>query len=65
MGTGPYRFAEFKPGDMVKGVMNPTYHMPLRPHFNALEIKGGGDSVSQHHVGSSPAALANPSRRAG
>jgi peptide/nickel transport system substrate-binding protein len=46
MGTGPYRFVEFKPGDMVKGELNPTYHMPNRPFFDIIEMKGGGDAVS-------------------
>jgi peptide/nickel transport system substrate-binding protein len=46
VGTGPYRFVEFKPGDMVKGELNPTYHMPNRPFFDTVEMKGGGDAVS-------------------
>ncbi len=46
VGTGPYRFIDFKPGDIVKGELNPTYHDPVRPHFDAIEIKGGGDAAS-------------------
>jgi peptide/nickel transport system substrate-binding protein len=46
VGTGPYKFAEFKPGDMVRGELNPTYHMPNRPYFDTIEMKGGGDAVS-------------------
>jgi len=46
VGTGPYRFAEFKPGDMLRGTLNPTYHTANQPHFDALEIKGGGDATS-------------------
>ncbi len=46
VGTGPYRFLEFKPGDLVKGELNPNYHLPNRPHFDSVEIKGGGDAVS-------------------
>jgi peptide/nickel transport system substrate-binding protein len=46
VGTGPYRFVEFKPGDMVKGELNPTYHMANRPYFDSIEMKGGGDAVS-------------------
>src|SRR6266511_4197679 len=46
VGTGPYRFVDFKPGDMVKGDLNPTYHMPNRPFFDTIEMKGGGDAVS-------------------
>ena len=46
VGTGPYRFEDFRPGDLVRGVLNPSYHMPNRPHFDRVEIKGGGDAVS-------------------
>ena len=46
VGTGPYRFTDFTPGDMVKGAINTNYHMPNRPHFDAIEMKGGGDAVS-------------------
>ena len=46
VGTGPYKFVDFKPGDMVKGEINPDYHMANRPHFDTIEMKGGGDAVS-------------------
>ncbi len=46
VGTGPYRFVEFKPGDLVKGERNPSYHLPYRPFFDTIELKGGGDAVS-------------------
>ena len=46
VGTGPYRFVDFKPGDIVRGEANPAYHMPNRPFFDAVEMKGGGDAVS-------------------
>ncbi len=46
IGTGPYKFIEFKPGDLVRGELNPDYHMPNRPYFDTLEMKGGGDAVS-------------------
>ena len=46
IGTGPYRFIDFKPGDLVKGERNPAYHVPNRPHFDTIEVKGGGDAVS-------------------
>jgi peptide/nickel transport system substrate-binding protein len=45
VGTGPYVFADFKPGDMVMGRANPNYHIPNRPHFDAIEMKGGGDAI--------------------
>ncbi len=46
VGTGPYVFVEFKPGDIVRGKLNPNYHMPNRPYFDTIEVKGGGDAVS-------------------
>ena len=46
VGTGPYMFKDFKPGDMVSGAINPNYHMANKPYFDAIEMKGGGDAVS-------------------
>ena len=46
VGTGPYLFKEFHPGDLVTGVINPHYHQPNRPYFDAVEMKGGGDAAS-------------------
>jgi peptide/nickel transport system substrate-binding protein len=46
IGTGPYKFVEFKPGDIVRGELNPDYHLPNRPYFDSVEMKGGGDAVS-------------------
>jgi len=46
VGTGAYRFVDFKPGDLLKAELNPNYHVANRPHFDTLEVKGGGDAVS-------------------
>jgi peptide/nickel transport system substrate-binding protein len=46
VGTGPYKFKDFKPGDLVTGTINMEYHRENRPHFDAIEMKGGGDAVS-------------------
>jgi peptide/nickel transport system substrate-binding protein len=46
IGTGPYRFVDFAPGELVKGERNPSYHVPNRPFFDMIEVKGGGDAVS-------------------
>jgi peptide/nickel transport system substrate-binding protein len=46
VGTGPYMYVDFKPGDMLRGKINPNYHEANRPHFDTIEMKGGGDAVS-------------------
>src|SRR6186997_3104890 len=46
VGTGPYKFVDLKPGDMVRGELNTNYHAANRPHFDTIEMKGGGDAVS-------------------
>jgi peptide/nickel transport system substrate-binding protein len=46
VGTGPYRFTSFAPGDLLRGELNPQYHMDNRPFFDTIELKGGGDAVS-------------------
>ena len=46
VGTGPYKFIDFKPGDMLRAEANTAYHVPNQPFFDALELKGGGDALS-------------------
>ena len=46
VGTGAFLFVDFKPGDVVRAKLNPDYHVPNRPYFDTLELKGGGDAVS-------------------
>ncbi|HLH87473.1 MAG TPA: peptide ABC transporter substrate-binding protein [Xanthobacteraceae bacterium] len=46
VGTGPYKFVSFAPGDLVRGELFADYHMPNRPYFDTIEMKGGGDAVS-------------------
>jgi peptide/nickel transport system substrate-binding protein len=40
-----YKFKDFKPGDLCERHQH-QYHMENRPHFDAIEMKGGGDAVS-------------------
>ena len=47
VGTGPYKLVEFKPGDLIRAEINPTYHVPNRPYFDRLDIKCGGDSPAR------------------
>lgn len=46
VGTGPFRFAAFAPGDILRGELFAQYHRDNRPYFDTIEIKGGGDAVS-------------------
>ncbi|POR47369.1 peptide ABC transporter substrate-binding protein [Bosea psychrotolerans] len=46
VGTGPYKFVDFKPGDILTGERFTEYHVKNQPHFDTLEVKGGGDAVS-------------------
>jgi peptide/nickel transport system substrate-binding protein len=46
VGTGAYRLVDFKPGDIVRAELNPNYHVPNRPFFDQVEMKGGGDAPS-------------------
>jgi peptide/nickel transport system substrate-binding protein len=45
VGTGPYRLAEWRPGDFIRAELHKGYHVPNRPFFDRLEIKCGGDAV--------------------
>jgi len=46
VGTGPYSFVDFKPGDIVRATLFDKYHKQNRPFFDTVEMKGGGDAVS-------------------
>lgn len=46
VGTGPYKFKSFAPGDLVAGEINRDYHVAGQPFFDAVDMKGGGDAVS-------------------
>jgi peptide/nickel transport system substrate-binding protein len=46
VGTGPYRFVEFKAGTLVRGEINLHYHVASRPVFDTIEMKGGDDAAS-------------------
>ena len=46
VGTGPYRVMDFRPGDVIIAEINDKYHVPNRPFFDRVEMKGGGDAPS-------------------
>src|SRR5215472_11270625 len=37
IGTGPFKFAEFKPNEHIKVVRNPNYWKPARPYLDGAE----------------------------
>ena len=37
---------EISSGDVVRGEINTAYHVPNRPFFDTVEMKGGGDATS-------------------
>ena len=39
VGTGPFKFVEFKRGDSIKLVRNPDYFKKGRPYLDAIDIK--------------------------
>jgi peptide/nickel transport system substrate-binding protein len=46
VGTGAYKVAEFRPGDVVVYEINENYRDESRPYFAQVEFKGGGDATS-------------------
>ena len=46
VGTGPFRHGDFRPGDALRAELHAGYHLPGRPGFDQVEIKGGGDAAS-------------------
>ncbi|MBU6499438.1 MAG: peptide ABC transporter substrate-binding protein, partial [Rhodospirillales bacterium] len=46
VGTGPFKFKSFNPGDLVSGEIYEGYHVANQPAFDGIEMKGGGDAVS-------------------
>src|SRR5205809_3867829 len=37
IGTGPFKFVEFKPNEYIKVTRNPNYWKPGRPHLDGIE----------------------------
>ncbi|HYI15417.1 MAG TPA: peptide ABC transporter substrate-binding protein [Thermomicrobiales bacterium] len=45
-GTGPFKVREFRPGDVILFDRYEGYWDPGKPHFDEVELKGGGDAAS-------------------
>ena len=39
IGTGPFKFVEFKPNEIIKVARNPDYWKPGRPYLDGIEYK--------------------------
>ena len=37
IGTGPFKFVEFKPNEVIKTARNPDYWKPGRPYLDGIE----------------------------
>jgi peptide/nickel transport system substrate-binding protein len=37
IGTGPFKFVDFKPNESIKRVRNPDYWSPGRPYLDGIE----------------------------
>ena len=46
VGTGPYRYVDFKAGDSIRAEINPGYHVPNRPFFDTA----GGERWRRRRV---------------
>jgi peptide/nickel transport system substrate-binding protein len=46
IGTGPYKVDSFTPGDNAQYSIFDDYWAPGKPHFDAVDMKGGGDATS-------------------
>ncbi len=46
IGTGPFKVDSFAPGDNVQYSLFADYWDPGKPHFDKVNLKGGGDATS-------------------
>jgi peptide/nickel transport system substrate-binding protein len=46
IGTGPFKVDNFTPGDNAQYSIFADYWDPGKPHFDAVDMKGGGDATS-------------------
>jgi peptide/nickel transport system substrate-binding protein len=46
IGTGPFKVDSFTPGDNAQYSIFSDYWDPGKPHFDAVDMKGGGDATS-------------------
>ena len=56
IGTGPFKFVEFKPNEHIKVTRNPDYWKPDRPYLDGIEYTIIPGSVDGEPRRSSPAS---------
>ena len=47
IGTGPFKFVEFKPNELIKIVRNPDYWKKDRPYLDAIEYTYHGKPLDR------------------
>ena len=65
VGTGPYKFVDFKPGDTVRGEINRDYHEANRPYFDAVRRGLVAPAVIDAAVSAAPDLSASRERGTG
>src|SRR5438874_7416107 len=48
IGTGPFKFAEFKPNDAIRTVRNPDYWKPGRPYLDGIDWEIMKDNTTRN-----------------
>src|SRR5438477_1257032 len=48
IGTGPFKFVEFKPNEHIRTVRNPDYWKPGRPYLDGIETTIIADTSTRH-----------------
>ena len=56
IGTGPFKFVEFKPNESIKVARNPDYWKPGRPYLDGDRIHDHPQPLDRDPGASSPAS---------
>lgn len=51
IGTGPYILTEWRPGERVSGVRNPSYYNPDRPYFDGFVLGAVFEDPTAYRIG--------------
>ena len=56
IGTGPFKFVEYKPNEQIKVARNPDYWKPGRPYLDGIEYTIIREPLDRGAGASSPAS---------